>query len=69
MAMGRGGRPDKSLLRRRCDGRVRLNEFFGVVGGAGVRLYSLPLNDEIRLFEEPVPFFDLNHKKKLFKFF
>ena len=48
---GRGGRPDKSLT---C-WKEREKAVFGVVGGAGVRFASLPLNDDARLFVEDAP--------------
>jgi len=36
---------------------VRVNVFLGVVGGAGVRLFSLPFSDEATLFDELAPLF------------
>lgn len=69
---GRGGRPDKSLVAVSC-WKVRVKVFLGVVGGAGVRLLSLPFSDET-LFDELAPpwfsiFFYFNFKfKELFLF-
>lgn len=52
--MGRGGRPDRSLVSM-AGWNERVNVFLGVVGGAGVRFESLPLSDDARLFEELAP--------------
>lgn len=54
LAVGRGGRPDKSLLTESC-WNERVNVFLGVVGGAGVMLLSLPLNEEATLLDELAP--------------
>ena len=49
--IGLGVRPDKSLT---C-WNDRENVVLGVVGGAGVRLLSLPLKDDAMLLDEPAP--------------
>ena len=54
LLMGRGGRPDKSLVSM-AGWNERVNVFLGVVGGAGVRFESLPFRDDARLFEELAP--------------
>lgn len=48
LVIGRGGLPERSLLTESC-WNERVNVFFGVVGGAGVMLDSLPLNEEATL--------------------
>lgn len=53
--MGRGGRPERSLLVSMAGWNERVKVFLGVVGGAGVRFESLPFRDEARLFEELAP--------------
>lgn len=52
---GLGGRPSLPVVTLSC-WNDRVNVFFGVVGGTGVRLDSLPLRDEVKLFEELAPY-------------
>lgn len=55
LCVGLGGRPLKSFGKS-CCWKVRVNVFLGVVGGAGVKLDSLPFKDEAKLVVEPAPF-------------
>ncbi len=57
-ALGRGGRPLKSLLAPKLKLSCWIEReyvFLGVVGGAGVRLNSLPFSDDETLLEELAP--------------
>ena len=54
LVIGRGGLPDRSLPTDSC-WKERVKVFLGVVGGAGVMLLSLPLNEEATLLLELAP--------------